>query len=211
MSIWTSKTKRRGAVTLAALLFLSACVDGGGGFARAPSQMAVAGGSVIIAGPRDYCVDRRASQPEAGFVLMGGCASVSGAASQPQPRVPAVLMASVSGPGAGTPVAQSLGEMESFFTSEAGRAALSQSGSAETVRVLETRSADGVFYIHARDQSEGLAEAVRDEYWRALFELRGRLVSASVFGTDARPFSSDAGHATLRAFVSALRAANPES
>ncbi|MFV2035282.1 MAG: hypothetical protein ACC631_09275, partial [Halocynthiibacter sp.] len=85
------------------------------------------------------------------------------------------------------------------------------SGQAETVEVLEVLSSYGVLYIHARDRSDGLASAVRDEYWRALFDLRGRLVSASVFGTNARPFSSDAGEATVRAFVQALRTANPET
>jgi len=95
-----------------------------------------------------------------------------------------------------------------FFRSAEGRAALSQSGQAETVRVLETRRRKGVFYLHARDSSAGLNNAVRDEYWRALFDVKGRLVSASVFGTDSRPFSSDAGQQLLAEFVARIRAAN---
>ncbi|MBS9715389.1 hypothetical protein ACFFUT_14040 [Pseudohalocynthiibacter aestuariivivens] len=209
MSTWTSDLKTCAVAGVAALLALAGCIDGGG-FGYAPSQMIVSQNSVVISGPPGFCIDRPASRDNAdgAFVLMGSCAAIARSSKQPTPDVAAVLMASVSTPVAGKPVSESLDTLERFFTSEEGRAALSQTGHSDSVEVLDTLQRDKVFYIHARDASEGLASEVRDEYWRAFFDVKGRLVTASVFGTDERPFSSDAGRATLTEFVQQIRRRN---
>lgn len=201
MSIWTSKRTRKGTFLIGACLLLSACLG------LAPQAITVSRGDVTILGPEGYCVDQGASRDaeDGAFVLLASCAAITGSAQSPTPRVPGVLMVTVGPPEGDRVDTRGFGP---FFRSAAGRAALSQSGQADTVRVLSTRRSNGVFYLHARDRSEGLHDAVRDEYWRALFDIKGRLVSASVFGTDARPFSSDAGQHLLAEFVARIRAVN---
>ena len=212
MFTWISKPAHRVAFGLITLLSLTACEGAGFGLGapRGDSRIAVAGGEVVVAGPRGYCVDKSATRDAAdsAFVLMASCASVTQSERAPTPRVAGVLVASVAAPDGGAPVTESMEAFGAFFNSDAGRAALSQTGQAETVEVLETSTAEGVFFVHARDSSDGLAEDVRDEYWRALFDVKGRLVSASVFGTEAQPFSTDAGRALLAQFVAQIRAAN---
>jgi len=95
-----------------------------------------------------------------------------------------------------------------FFKSEDGRAALSRDGRASTVEVTETVGKDGVFYIHAKDSSEDTLQGAGDEYWRALFDLKGRIVSASVVGLEAKPISSKIAFDTLELFVARIKAAN---
>lgn len=206
MSTWTS----RAALALLAAAFLSACVAGGIG-GSAPGSMAVLGGSVTVAGPRGFCVDSTASRDgrEAAFVLLGSCASLSGSPLAPAPQVPAILTASVLAGGA--ELVAETEPLAAFFRSPAGRAALSRSGEADTVEVLETVARNGAIFLRVRDTSASGPEGppVEPEYWRAILALNGRLVTLSALGHKARPLSGGAKRAAIEAFLARMRAANP--
>ncbi|HDR27975.1 hypothetical protein [Rhodovulum sp.] len=193
-----------------AALALAGCLDGAG--RAAPQAVAVAGGSVAIAGPSGYCVDTAATHDgeQGAFVLLGGCAALSGAPDAPSPVRNALLTASVAanpGPG-GRPDDRAV-MLSRFFEAEEGRAALARDGNAASVTVMQTFERDGVFVLRARDRSAGLAPGLRDEYWRAIFEVNGRIVTASVIGFADAPLDEEAALALLLEFAARIRAASP--
>ena len=168
----------------------------------APRRIAVSERGVIIAGPQGYCVDLPAARdtPLSAFVLLGSCAAIALSTGADQPTAPAVLTASVAW-GGETPVADQHAALAGFFRSNAGRAALSRSGKPESVRVIEAWASDGVFYLHAQDSSPAGTPAVQPEFWRAVFDVQGRIVTLNVIGLQLRPLGPAAGRATLEAFV----------
>ncbi len=176
----------------------------------APKQMRVANKDVLIAGPKGFCVDPTETRDEGGsaFVLLGSCAAIANVRSKPRPKVPAILTATVSKKSTNPPIADSMQTLAVFFASDAGRTALSRDGKADTIEVIETLDKNGVFYIHARDSSSDTLVGAGDEYWRALFDVNGRIISASVFGLKERPIPPKAGFDVLQGFTSRIRAEN---
>lgn len=189
---------------------LSACVPSGLG-GPATRAMTVAGGSVTVAGPQGYCIDRGASRDSASgaFVLLGSCASLTGSRAAGQPSRPAILTAS-AGPtsGAGSDVAAALPGLAQFFQSTAGRAALSRTGQAATVRVERVSAAGGVLYIRLSDSAGAGEQGVEAGYWRALMAAGGRIVTLSVLSPRQAPLSSADQRALLDRFVARMRASN---
>ncbi|TCP40610.1 hypothetical protein [Rhodovulum marinum] len=221
MPTWISDPRRAGRPVLAGLvaLALSGCVAAGpeattglGGLLQsraAPQKVTVAGDTVAIAGPRGFCIDGTATRDgvEGAFVLMASCAAISGRRNAPVPATDALLTASVAanpGPG-GTPEDRAL-VLARFFASDEGRAALARDGRAASVEVVEMFDRDGLFVLRARDRSAGLGAGLRNDYWRAIFDVNGRIVTASVVGFDDRPISDKAGLAVLRDFAARIRA-----
>jgi hypothetical protein len=214
MSTWTFRV-----LALTAALSLTGCVTfdlaslnaGSSALNRAaPQRVAVAGGEIVIAGPRGFCVDRDASREDAAgaFVLLGSCASIAGDLQAARPSVPAVLTATVSPEAVATMDAGFVEGLADFFRTTGGRAALSRSGEAETLTLLDMRVQGRTLFIHSRDTGSGLSEEISDDSWRALMEVNGRLVTATVIGFDERPMSEREGFATLRAFASRIVAEN---
>jgi hypothetical protein len=200
-------------IALATLTVLSGCVGTGGGFALpkpAPEQIRVANKEVLIAGPKGFCVDPTETQDkgDSAFVLLGSCAAIANSRSKPHPKVPAILTATVSRKTANPPITNSMPALTVFFTTKAGRAALSRDGNADTVEVVKTLDRDGVFYIRARDSSSDTLAGAADEYWRALFDVNGRIVSASVFGLREHPIPSATGFDVLQGFTNRIRTQN---
>ena len=180
------------------------------GCLSSPQVTRVAGGNVAITGPTGYCIDRATASgvPNSNVVMMASCAALDQSVAAPHPSAPAVLVASVSSPERSVPVAQSLPALKTFFRSDLGRASLSKSGRPESVRILGVSSHQDVLILHARDRSSELADSLQDEYWRALFDLDGRTISATVYATRSRPISADTGKTLLLNFVNQIRAAN---
>lgn len=178
----------------------------------APEQVRVSGNEVVIAGPHGFCIDPTETKDKAksAFVLLGSCAAISNIPFKPSPEIPAILMATVSGKTDSAPIATSMAALTAFFKSEAGRAALSRDGKAQTVEVIETLGRNGAFYIHARDSSTDTLAGAGDEYWRALFNVKGRIVSASVVGLKEKPISTAEGFETLGAFADRIKRANAQ-
>ena len=197
------------------MLVLGACDAGtnSGGLLKdltqpkpAPKQISVAGNDVMISGPAGFCIDPTETKAQAkpAFVLLGSCQAISGSPLQARPNVPAILVATVSAKTKGAAIATAGPTLRKFFNSDAGRKALSRDGNPKTVTVLEMLVQNNVFYIHARDSSKNTLAGAGQEYWRALFNVNGRIVSASAVGLLDQPISSGAGFNTLKAFVNRI-------
>ncbi len=212
MFTWTCKSFRFWQV-FPILFLLSACAELGAGlpFFGAPvNRASVAGGNVVIAGPPGYCVDRSAlsTTPKGDFVLLASCASISGNPAAPAPGIPAILTASV----ATQPVAnidRSLDRLTAFFKSDKGRAALARDGRASSVEVLSTRVEGGALVMKVRDTGFDKVVGLEPEYWRALFDLEGRIVTLSVITFSDKPMSDDEAMQTIMNFMDRVHRANP--
>ena len=202
------------AAAVALGLFLLIAATSGGVMAQetAPASVKVADGALILTAPKGYCVDKAASRDgkDGAFVLFGSCASLANSATVTRPKVAAILTASAL-PGA--PTAQqfrdSFASMAKFLSSDAGRAALSRSGKAKTLRVRQIVAVGDVLYLRATDTSKSTTgEDFEPEYWRALFALNGQIVSLSVLGLADMPLEDTAKRGLLEKFVARVKAAN---
>ncbi|MBI1216957.1 MAG: hypothetical protein GC186_00290 [Rhodobacteraceae bacterium] len=207
----TSSTFRRFARQLAGLATVLVLVGCDGFPGSAPTSMATADGAVVVAGPPGFCIDPEASHAgdTGAFVLLGSCASISGALDGQHPDLRAVLTAAVSVGTSGGSIEGSEKQLGAFFRSPEGRRALSRSGKAETVKVLGITHSDGVLILHARDTSAFPGQAVSPDYWRALFDLNGHIVTLSVISVPQAPFTDASGLRALERFVGQVRAASP--
>lgn len=202
MSTWISRL-----LATVLTLGLAGCVGG-----PAPERMAVADGRVVIAGPAGYCIDPSGSRDTASgsFVLLGSCASISGMAGAPHPQGQAILTAAVSAGASGAGIAGAETRLAHYFESAAGRAALSRSGRAGTVRILGHHGGHGAFFLHLRDRSAFPGRPDAPESWRVLFDLNGHIVTLSVMGLPDKPIVAARAEALLRAFMAEVRAASPK-
>lgn len=196
------------AAALCSVLALAGCLAIPG--AMAPDRVSVAGGSVVIAGPPGYCVDRMGSHDTArgAFVLLGSCAALDGTSDAPQPDIPAVLAAAVSAGTSGAGIAGNEKRLAAYFKSSAGRAALSRSGKASTVRILGYHGRDGAFFLHLRDTSAFRGRSDRPDSWRVLFDVNGHIVTLSVMGPPGKRFRSRDAEFVLRSFMARVRQAS---
>ncbi|OIQ75716.1 hypothetical protein GALL_426130 [mine drainage metagenome] len=209
MFTWISKARVFGVATALMILALGGC----DAMLNAPQTMSVAEGAVVIAGPTGFCVDPDASHDNAtsSFVLLGSCASIAQSAQAGHPTIRAVLTAAVSAGSHGASISGNEAKLAAFFRAPQGRAALSRSGKAETVKVLSSGVRNGVFMIHARDVSAFPGQSVSPDYWRALFDLNGHIVTLSVMGVPQAPFTDRAALSTLQAFVQQTRTASQQA
>jgi hypothetical protein len=202
--------RRLGALALLALL--PGCIGGlgGGGTGGAPAQAVVTSDMLVITGPRGFCVDESATRAEndTAFVLLGNCAAISESRRADQPDVPVVLTAAISEASDGGSISESLGDLDTYFRSEGGRALLSRSQDAESVNVIETLVEADQFLIHASDTSTGAMEGVAQDYWRAYFDMGSRIATLSVFALQGETVSREDSLGALRGFVQSVRLAN---
>lgn len=213
-SIWIFDRARAVGALFGALM-LAGCMESGGGLVSRLSspvdRVSVADNRVTVTGPSGYCVDRNATRArvQPAFVMLASCAAVSRNADAPAPRVPALLTATVANQTAPVPASEIESEtFRAFFTSTDGRAALARDGRADSVEILDMFRQSGVFFIHANDHSAVTETNLREDFWRAIFDVNGRTVSASLFVFRNRPISDDAGLSTLNEFASRIRAAS---
>lgn len=192
----------------AVTLGVSACgglpLDGGG---PAQNEIVVTSDRVILRGPEGFCVDTESSshRPAEAFIVFGNCAAIAGDEEQPQPFVSAVAVATVFAAGAKTPsIADSEVALAQFFQTDAARVALSASGEASTVEILDSFSRNGAFFVHARDTGTGRLPGTSDTYWRGYFDVKNSLVAVSVIGLEGVPLSSSDGLQTLYGFGNAI-------
>ena len=208
MFTWTNKAPL--ALAMAASLASAGCVLPFGG-TQAPTSIALASGGPVIVGPSGFCIDQAQSHESGAtaFVLLGSCASLSRSAEAEHPAAKAVLTASITpaNPGA-APLSKSFKQLEAYFRSEAGRAALSRSGNAATVKVVRTQVAGDVFLFELTDTAPAGNNRVQARSWRGLMQVRGRIVSLAVLGLAAEPLNSTTLRMLASDFAAALRAAN---
>ncbi|AJE45257.1 hypothetical protein [Celeribacter indicus] len=195
------------AMAAAVALALTACQmppPGTGAGAGLPRRVTLVQSGLSVEGPAGFCVDTASVRDtaEGGFVLLAQCTRATGGGG------PALLTLSVSPPLA-APGAFAPARLAEFFATAEGRAVLSRAGRADTVRVLESRSGEGAFLLHARDTAPPPIAGLDDDYWRVLFVLDGRLMTATATGFEATPVSAGALKALLARFRIALERANP--
>lgn len=202
------------ALSAAVALLLAGCAEPPPGVAgkgvHQPAQalraIQVAQNDVTIAGPRGYCVDPGATReaPSGAFVLLGSCAALERDAAG---GAGAVLTASISQPGLpGRNPAPA--ELEQFFRSAEGRAALAQDGRASSLTLKGLHARDGVLFLSLRDASAARPDRLADDSWRAIFALDDRVVSLTATSLAEAPLGETELRRTLERFVDAVRAAN---
>jgi hypothetical protein len=154
-------------------LALGACTPTGVGF-TAPRTSPVLGGAVQVGLPRGYCIDRRAGREaeDTAIVVMGKC-------RQDVEAAPAILTTAIGPAGSGGVLAGGGQALADYFTSDAGRAALSRNGNAGAVTILQAKMVGLAFVLQIRDQNAG-------DSWRGVESVAGRLVTITVnFPDDA--------------------------
>lgn len=177
-----------------ALAALAACVTPSG-YATTRSA-SVLDGALKIEVPAGYCIDRSAGRagPDSAVVLMGRCSDSSSANA-------ALLSVSVGESGSGGVMAAGAPALAAFFTSEQGRATLSRDGKPDEIRIVQALSDKDTFLLDVDDQSIG-------EYWRAVTEINGRLITVSATGSAGVPLPAEDGRKIIDAMLRALRRAN---
>ena len=177
----------------------------------APSSLLVSN-DVVVSGPPGYCIDKQASRvAESGeaFVLLGSCASITGEAGAERPDHPGLLTVTVSTHLVGLNDADLAPALSGFFQGEAGRAALSRSGEAGAIQLLETRVVRDKLVLHFTDASVR-SKGIASEHWRSIFSVNGRLVTAAVSGFGDRPLSDAEGYDTLEDLSARIRRASED-
>lgn len=197
---------------IAVVLLLAACEgdpDFDALFGGGSDRITVARGEVVIAGPLGYCPDRTATQgPDRQVsVVLGSCASIRNSAQAPSPVIPAVLTASVSREN-GADISGSFSQLERFFRSRSGRAALARNGDSRSVRLLSMRRRNGAFIMRLEDRSPNRVPGLSAKYWRALIDVKGRIITLSVIAFEAKPMSDAFARATLDGFINRVRQEN---
>jgi hypothetical protein len=199
MFTWISRATigRVACLALIGLLFACDVAPGGFGLPGQTRSMSVLGGAMQVAAPMGYCVDKQSArqQADSAVVLIGRCSDRS---QQP----PAVISATIGVAGSAGVLAGGDAALAEFFRSTGGRAALSRTGNAEAVQILDVGNLDGAFALH-------IAEADVGDYWRAVLGLSGRLVTLSVQGPSGAELDPSVGRQLLGATIAAMRSANP--
>lgn len=174
---------------------LAACQLGAG---LTPNQpQAILGGTVQLAAPNGFCVDKTASREsgDSAVVLVGRCST--------QVRsVAALISIAIGRSGSGGVMAQGPAPLVAYFQTKAGRAALSRDGKAREIEILQVSGVDGTLFLLIQDGAQG-------KYWRAITTLRGRLVTVSATGTPEIALETQAGRKLVDATLLAIRKANP--
>lgn len=193
------------AIILAAVLGIAACTMG-----PPVTRLDVAGGTVTVAAPAGYCIDRSATRDtrQGTFLLLGSCAAMTATgATDAVPVAPLVLTALVSDP-LRTETAPDAASLSQYVRSDNGRASLSRSGQAQTVSIQQSETRNGVLYMKIRDRSPGGDAALSQDTWRAFLPMADRVVVLSAQSLIDQPVSSDAARSVLRTFVATVQAAN---
>ncbi len=166
MSTWINRA-RRGLTAITAAAVLAACVPAGGAFTT-PRKAPVLDGALSVGLPRGYCIDRRAGRAaeDTAIIVMGRC-------RQDVVATPAVLTAAIGPAGSGGVLAGGGQALADYFTSDAGRAALSRTGNPGAVTILQAKMVGAAFVLHIRDRNAG-------DSWRGVESIAARLVTITV-------------------------------
>ena len=177
--------------------------------ASAPQAVRLGSGEVIVHGPQGFCIDPSSVRNDRGgsFVILGSCASLANSGQAGRPRHLAMLSISIAEPS-GASIASASEALVPYFGAANGRATLSRNGNPDSVQVLSVFTDEGAVIVNAIDQSLMPQGELSPEYWRGFFDIKGRVVTASVFSLNDKPLSAGTGQALLLELIAALRAAN---
>jgi hypothetical protein len=118
------------------------------------------------------------------------------------------MLSATVGPVADGPIETAFDRYESFFRTEAGRAALARSGLAKDVEILDVRKERGLMLMKIADFSVVPAAPVDVVYWRAITGLEGHVSALSVLPLAGSRLDDEAQLTLLQAFDETIRAAN---
>ena len=178
-------------------LWLAGCVPTGG------VQIGTGPQAFRIAAPSGYCLAEGAVARQRGsdFAAFTPCT--------PGGTATGVLSATVGAAGSAQPVDPQA--MAAFFTSPAGRAALSRARDGRSVTVHQVLAADGAVLVRMTDRASPPAAIGPGESWRAVMAVDGRLVTLSASPARGTTLTPEAGRRLIGAFVTAMRRANTAS
>lgn len=213
----------RAAAGLAALLLLAGCEQPGVSGSTPTQTTVTAGGrQVRVLAPAGFCVDQRSTSVTStgAFVLISDCALIGTpgalAAATPEaaasrPPVGAALTASISPNGLGDagPATRSLPDLAAYLRTPEGLALAGRSGQSRGVRVLESTERDGVLYLYVEDRGPQPIAGLDPRFWRAFFEVNGRLTAVSGLGFADAGLDKQSAFNLVTAFVRSIKAANP--
>ena len=162
-------------------------------------QVTVLGGEITVRAPQFYCVSEGSSRSSAdtAVVVIGRCAE-NGLVSA------ALVTVTIGRFASGGVMLAGAEKLRDFLRSAAGRKAMSRSGRAGDVAVLQSGVVDGTLMLHLNDRMAG-------DYWRAIIGLKGRLVTISASGAEGAPLTPADGQRLVEETVAALIRANPAS
>lgn len=160
---------------------------------------------VRLIGTDGFCIDPRSTrdQQAEAFVVFGNCAAITGNPNEPQPWVKSIVTASVTssgltGEGA---VAPQVANLNAYFRTEEGRAALSATGEADTINIKNGFTESGALFLRVEDTGPAAVEGAQTTYWRGYFDAGTSVVAMSVIGFADSPVTSAEGLDVLRGFV----------
>ena len=181
-------------LALLALVLLAGCAATGG------VQIGSGADAFRIAAPAGYCLAAGAVARQRGsdFAAFTPCT--------PGGTATGVLSATVGSAGSAQPVDPQA--MAAFFTSPAGRRALSRARDEASVTVHEVLSADGAILVRMTDRATPPAAVATGESWRAVMAVDGRLVTLSANPGRGTTLPREAGRRLIGGFVAAMRQAN---
>ena len=165
-------------------------------------SMALADGRVVVGTPEGYCIDERTSRPRRGFVIMAGCALISG-----DPRMPQTdgLITVQLGDEGTASVGANPSALRNLLATADGAALLSPSGDPTAIEVDDLEVGGNVVYVHFRDGGPPPVSGLEQLEWRAFLDLGDRLATVTVRGFERAPISSADGLRLLRATVDTIR------
>ena len=198
---------------VALCVLLSACQMQTGatqGQIDVPQTVRFSTSGLRVSGPSGFCVDEQSVKETAkgSFLLLGNCTGLSGGSNPRLKGRTAVLTLSVSG-ALDDPTMIDPAALQRFFQTPKGKAALSRSGRADTVVLMDTVSSGQSVLIHARDTSAPVLPGLDDEYWRSIFLVKGHLMTATAIPFAEAPMPSAGLKKLLQQFETKLTRDNP--
>ncbi|WP_306133506.1 dihydroxy-acid dehydratase [Roseivivax marinus] len=156
-------------------------------------RAAVAGGAVVVAGPRGYCVDPVTveSDDDTGFAVLASCRILGGPGAGPN-VAPALVTVTVGAPEP-APV---LPTAETFARLSGGAARPGRSGGDLVVAQMQTGG-------------ERVLPNGDPRYWRGAFLVANRLVSLALYAPEGSSLAGDDGGQFLGSVRRAIRAGSP--
>ncbi|SMX39451.1 hypothetical protein [Maliponia aquimaris] len=159
-----------------------ALVSGSVASGRAPlAKASLAGGDVVVAGPRGYCIDpeTKSAGPERGFAVIASCHILSdGKAGE---EVPPMLVTITVGPR---------GDSQDLPTAEG----LARASGAQ---LITSKRTDLRVTAHLATGGEGKFEGSDPRYWRSAFVQGNRMVGLALYAPRGSALAGDGGAAML--------------
>jgi hypothetical protein len=177
------------------VMLLAGCMATGG------VQIGTGPDAFNVAAPPGYCLAEGAVTRQRGsdFAAFTPCT--------PGGTATGVLLATVGAAGSAQPVDPQA--MAAFFTSPAGKRALSRARDAASVTVHEVLSVEGAILVRLTDRATPPAAVAPGESWRAVMAVDGRLVTLSASPARGTTLPRETGRRLIGSFVTAMRTANP--